>query len=108
MSENEEYAYDVWRKQYDAGIVEPGINGFDKHRPVYFIAVGSQNSGVSLRITDVYPEYDIVPMREGAFAYLDWSDLTLAEILQGLAGQYLFTTVRGRAREAHVINASEG
>ncbi|MBT1698070.1 metallophosphoesterase [Fulvivirgaceae bacterium PWU4] len=105
LVKNEEYTYEVWQKQYDAGIVELGINGFDKHRPVYFIAVGAQNNGDSLHITDVYPEYDIVPMREGAFTYHDWSDLTLTAIPQRMTGQHLFTTVRGRAREAHVINA---
>src|SRR5689334_9747106 len=34
---NEEYTYEVWQKDFNAGMVELGINGFDKHRPVYFV-----------------------------------------------------------------------
>lgn len=102
---NEEYTYEVWQKRYDAGNIQLGINGFDKHRPVYFIAVGAQNSADTLRITNVYPQFDIVSLREGAFTYHDWSDLTLTEVPESLAGQRLFTTVRGRAREAHVTGA---
>ena len=31
---SESYDYEVWQKEFDAGKVELGINGFDKHRPV--------------------------------------------------------------------------
>jgi hypothetical protein len=44
-------------------------------------------------------------MKKGAFTYHDWSGLLLTEVPEQLVGQKLFTTVRGRAREAHVINA---
>ena len=44
-------------------------------------------------------------MKVGAFTYHDWSGLLLTEVPEKLVGQKLFTTVRGRAREAHVINA---
>lgn len=103
---SESYAYEVWQKQFDAGKVELGINGFDKHRPVYFISVGPQDENDVLLITEVYPSaYDIITMEEGAFTYHDWSDLTLVEVPELLKGQKLFTTVRGRAREAHIVNA---
>ncbi|MFH0824444.1 MAG: metallophosphoesterase, partial [Pseudomonadota bacterium] len=36
---NEEFQYEVWQKSFDAGRVGLGINGFDKHRPHYFVAV---------------------------------------------------------------------
>src|SRR5690606_18281965 len=82
------------------------INGFDKHRPVYFISVGPQNPGDALTITDVYPsQYELAVMKVGAFTYHDWSDLLLTEVPDQLVGQQLFTTVRGRAREAHVVGA---
>lgn len=106
LVKSESYVYEVWQKEFDAGKVELGINGFDKHRPVYFISVGAKNENDQLLITDVYPsEYNIVTMEEGAFTYHDWSDLTLVEVPESLKGQKLFTTVRGRAREAHVRSA---
>jgi len=102
---SESYAYEVWQKEFDAGKVELGINGFDKHRPVYFISVGAKHPGDEVTITDVYPaEYNIATMEKGAFTYHDWSDLQLVDVPESLAGQKLFTTVRGRAREAHIRN----
>ncbi len=104
---NEEgYEYEVWEKKYKAGKIELGINGFDKHRPVYFITVAPQSAKDDLQITEVYPpEFAINTMEIGAFTYHDWSDLVLTEMPDRLIGQKLFTTVRGRAREAHVIGA---
>ena len=101
--ESESYVYEVWTKKFDAGKVELGINGFDKHRPVYFICVGPQDSAQNLIISDRYPaEYNLAIMEDGAFTYHDWSDLKLIRIPESLKGQQLFTTVRGRAREAHI------
>ena len=101
--ESESYVYEVWKKKFDAGKVALGINGFDKHRPVYFICVAPQDSSQKLIITDRYPaEYNIATMEEGAFTYHDWSDLKLVKVPESLKGQQLFTTVRGRAREAHI------
>jgi len=58
-----------------------------------------------LTISDVYPKYVLDTMKVGAFTYHDWSGLLLTEVPAKLVGQQLFTTVRGRAREAHVIDA---
>jgi acid phosphatase type 7 len=102
---NESYEYEVWEKKYPAGEVELGINGFDKHRPVYFISVAPQDLSTALTISNVYPEYELTTMKVGAFTYHDWSGLLLTEVPKKLVGQKLFTTVRGRAREAHVIDA---
>lgn len=103
---NEEYTYEVWQKNFDAGLVELGINGFDKHRPVYFVSVAPQDGNAALEITDVYPaNYNSDTLRVGAFTYHDWSGLELTEIPESLEGQIYFTTVRGRAREAHVVDA---
>src|SRR6186713_566915 len=56
MVKNESYKYEVWEKKFPAGIVELGINGFDKHRPVYFISVAPQDPANTLSISDVYPQ----------------------------------------------------
>ena len=99
-------SYEVWQKEFDAGQVELGINGFDKHRPVYFICVGPRDPDKELEITKVFPEdQHFDTMRTGAFTYHDWDELTLEEVPEQLVGQVLFTTIRGRAREAHLIHA---
>ncbi|MFD1143300.1 fibronectin type III domain-containing protein [Larkinella insperata] len=103
---NEEYTYEVWQKPFEAGNVELGINGFDKHRPVYFISVGPQKPGNPVTITNVFPaDQTLAILRLGAFTYHDWSDLTLTDVPASLRGQTLFQTIRGRAREAHLIGA---
>ena len=103
---NQHYEYEVWQKPFDAGRVELGINGFDKHRPHYFVAVGPQRTGTPLRITNLVPaKYSKGMMREGAFTYHDWNELVLEEVPGELTGQVLLTTIRGRAREAHLVGA---
>lgn len=103
---NEEYTYEVWQKNFDAGVVALGINGFDKHRPVYFVSVAPQDANAQLKLSDIYPgSYNADTLRTGAFAYHDWSGLVFTEVPVALKDQLYFTTVRGRAREAHVIDA---
>lgn len=98
--------YEVWQKDYDAGRIGLGINGFDKHRPVYFISVEKQAPGDDLQITPIFPSgQHFGKLEEGAFTYHDWDGLTLTEIPDELKGQTLFTTIRGRAREAHLVGA---
>jgi hypothetical protein len=103
---NEEQTYEVWQKDFEAGAVGLGINGFDKHRPVYFISVAPVNLKDQLKITNVYPaSYNLSVTKVGAFVYHDWDSLVLTEVPESLVGQVLFTTVRGRAREAHLTGA---
>ena len=98
------YEYEVWQREYPAGKIKLGINGFDKHRPVYFVSVGALDPSDQLEITNIYPaEYEVSTMKKGAFTYHDWSGLLLSEVPEELIGQKLFTTVRGRARESHII-----
>lgn len=102
----EHSVYEVWQKDFPAGKVQLGVNGFDQHRPVYFICVGPENPRDSLIISNVYPEnQDYEKMQVGAFTYHDWDELTLDEVPEELTGQILFHTIRGRAREAHLIGA---
>jgi len=103
---NEEYIYEVWQKNFDAGQVELGINGFDKHRPHYFVAVGPQNTSENLELSNFYPQNQhIEKMTIGAFTYHDWDELILIEVPEALENQQMLTTIRGRAREAHLIHA---
>lgn len=103
---NPQTVYEVWQKTFSAGRVELGINGFDKHRPVYFISVVPLNENDNLAITPVFPvEQHFETMEVGAFTYHDWDGLTLTDVPEPLRGQVLFSTIRGRAREAHLLGA---
>jgi len=103
---NEVFEYEVWQKDFEAGWVNLGIPGFDMDRTIYFITVGAKNKDDELKITDPYPsKYSLEIMKKGAFTYHDWDGLKITEFPKELEGQVLFTTVRGRAREAHVEGA---
>ena len=103
---NQQYVYEIWQKEFAAGLVELGINGFDKHRPVYFVCIGAKNSGDALKLSNILPENQNVSiMKNGSFIYHDWDELVLLDVPESLSGHKLFTTIRGRAREAHLINA---
>jgi len=103
---NEEMEYEVWQKSFDAGRVGLGVNGFDKHRPQYFVCVGPQTPGAKLEVSQFFPiDQKVDTMRVGATIYHDWTELVLTVVPEKLKGQVLLPTIRGRAREAHLIGA---
>jgi acid phosphatase type 7 len=103
---NEAGSYEVWQKRFDAGRVELGINGFDMNRTVYFVCVGPQTAGATVRISNLFPSKEaVVTMKKGAWTYRDWDDLFIEQLPASLEGQILLTTFRGRAREAHLVGA---
>ncbi|NLN92617.1 MAG: metallophosphoesterase [Candidatus Hydrogenedens sp.] len=103
---NELNTYEVWQKSFPTGKVGLGINGFERHRPHYFVAVGPQNPEDVVEISDLAPSPPaILPFSPGSFTYADWDELVLTEVPDALNGQILLTTIRGRAREAEIIGA---
>ncbi|MBK7106914.1 MAG: metallophosphoesterase family protein [Ignavibacteriae bacterium] len=103
---NEYSTYNVWQKEFPTGTIHLGINGFDKHRPHYFVSVKPQNKNDKLEFSNFYPENQYVTNLDvGSFTYHDWDELVLTEVPESLIGGKLLTTIRGRAREAHLINA---
>ena len=101
---NASYEYEVWRKEFPAGRVGLGINGFDKHRPHYFVGVGPVNPGDTLELDTIYPENQAVyEFREGSSIYHDWTELVVIDMPEALRGHKLLPTIRGRARDAHLI-----
>ncbi len=104
---NENYEYEVWQKAFPAGTVGLGINGFEKHRPHYFVCVGPQEPGAAVSLSDMFPaDPEIYEMRVGSSIYHDWPDLVLSEVPAELEGQLLLPTKRGRAREAQLLGAT--
>jgi hypothetical protein len=103
---NDVQTYEVWQKSFDAGRVELGINGFDRHLTVYFVCVGPQTPGATVEITNIFPkDTSVIEMKRGAWYLRDWNDLYIEELPDSLVGQQLLTTCRGRAWEAHLVGA---
>ena len=103
---NGSFDYEVWQKVFPEGEVGLGINGFDRHRSVYFISVAPENAEDDLEISTIFPEeQEFSTLDVGQNTYSDWDELVLTEVPDSLKGQTLLTTFRGRAREAHLINA---
>lgn len=102
----ENWEYDVWQKEFPAGRVELGVNGFDYFRPHYLVSVGPKNAGDTVTIANLHPsKYPIVTTEPGAKTYNDWSELKLRDVPESLIGQQLITTIRGRGREAALVQA---
>ena len=103
---SEWFKHEVWTKDYPAGPIELGINGFDNQRKAYFVAVTPKNPDDTLTITNLTPDEAVIPVtKEKTWMYRDWNDLYLDTMLEHLLGQQLITTFRGRGKSAHLIGA---
>jgi len=104
--QNDFHTYEVWQKEFDAGTVELGINGFENFTYHYFVSVAPQDSGQQLQISTNIPANQYVGiLDEGAFTYHDWTELVLKNVPGDMKGQKLLTTIRGRGKESHLIGA---
>jgi len=98
------WTYEVWQKEFDAGPVELGINGFDRHREHYFVSIAPQDPDDAVEVSELFPDqFSIGHMHAGAFVYHDWTSLYLDEVPAELRGQQMLRTIRGRAREVNFI-----
>ena len=103
---NENYDYEVWQKEFPAGEINLGINGFDLHRVVYFVTIGPVAGNQMPKILHHSPaRWKVTPMEKGAYTYNDWDELVIEQLPEELEGHILFTTIRGRAREAAILNS---
>jgi hypothetical protein len=103
---NELNVFEVWQKEFPAGHVGLGMNGFDGFGRHYFVSVAAVSKNDKLELSNFFPANQFVAeMKVGAFTYHDWDELILTKVPDELVGGKLLTTIRGRAREAHLINA---
>lgn len=103
---NENYEYEVWQKEFPAGEINLGINGFDLHRVVYFVTIGPVPGKEMPKILYHSPDrWKVIRMEKGAYTYNDWDELVIEQLPEALEGHTLFTTIRGRAREAAILNS---
>src|SRR4051812_36763553 len=103
---NEEVTYEVWQKNFNAGHVGLGVNGFEDYMLHYFVSVATQNKNDQLELSNFFPANQYVGvLRDGSFTYHDWTELVLMNVSDDMKGQKLLTTIRGRGTESHLIGA---
>lgn len=103
---NDNVTYEVWSKKFEKGRVHLGINGFDRHRYVYFVIVKALDDEKEIKVTPVWPSaQEVNPVDIGAVIYHDWDELALTQMPNHFKGGYILPTHRGRSREAHLIDA---
>lgn len=103
---NENVNYEVWTKIFRKGKVNLGINGFDRHRYVYFVAIKPLNNKINLAIKPIWPlNQEIKPLDRGSVIYKDWDELVVSDYSAKFKDTYILSTSRGRSREAHLIDA---
>ena len=104
--QNDFHTYEVWQKDFDAGTVELGINGFENFTYHYFVSVAPQVEGQPVEISVEIPENQYVGvLDDGAYTYHDWTELVLKNVPEEMKGQKLLTTIRGRGKESHLTGA---
>ncbi|MCY4779424.1 metallophosphoesterase family protein [Sphingobacterium sp. UT-1RO-CII-1] len=103
---NDNVTYEVWSKTFEKGRVRLGINGFDRHRYVYFVIVKGLDDEKDIELTPIWPiAQEVNPVERGSVIYHDWDELTLTQMPDSFKGGYILPTNRGRSREAHLIDA---
>ncbi len=103
---NENTTYEVWQKEFPAGRVGLGVNGFENFMLHYFVSVAPKNKNDKLELSGFFPLNQYVGnLDNGAFTYHDWDELVLNEVPESMKGEKLLTTIRGRGDETHLIGA---
>jgi hypothetical protein len=106
IMKNEQVTYEVWQKEFNAGHVGLGVNGFEDYMLHYFVAVAPQQKNDQLELSNFFPANQYVGvLRDSAFTYHDWTELVLMNVPDDMDGQKLLTTIRGRGTESHLIGA---
>lgn len=103
---NEKITYEVWQKEFEAGHVGLGVNGFENYSLHYFVSVAPRNANDRLELSNFFPANQYVgELKDSAFTYHDWTELILTHVPENMKGQKLLTTIRGRGTESHLIGA---
>ena len=106
IMKNEQATYEIWQKKFNTGHVGLGVNGFEDYMLHYFVSVAPQNKNDQLELSNFFPANQYVDvLQDSAFTYHDWTELVLMNVPDGMKGQKLLTTIRGRGTESHLIGA---
>ena len=100
-----DYEFELWRKEFDAGHVGLGINGFRLHRQHYFVIVTPQVPGTDIDVEAVWPERQrVVSCEIGARVYGDEADMKIEKLPIGLDGYRMVQAITERGEETQLTN----
>ncbi len=97
-------SFDVWQKDFAAGVVGLGIHAFTGVDNHYLISLAPQKPGDKVEVTDLYPgQLRVAEFKNGVEPYVDQS-ATLQSVPPELEGQTLIRTDSEREEDARLIN----
>ena len=97
--------YEVWQKNFDAGHIGLGTNGFRRHWRHYYVAVQPQEDGDDLKITNMYPgQHRVKEMTEGVSTFVYDSEYLLEDVPAELEGAALIQSVESRVYETLLVD----
>jgi len=97
--------YEVWQKDFDAGHVGLGTNGFRRHWRHYFVGVQPQNSRNEVAVHHLYPGmHRIVEMTKGSSVFVYDPLYALEEVPPSLEGAQLIQAVENRVYETLLVD----
>ncbi len=97
--------YEVWQKDFDAGHVGLGTNGFRRHWRHYFVAVQPQTLGEEVTVRHLYPGmHRIVPMTRGSSVFVYDPLYALEKVPPSLEGAQLIQAVENRVYETLLVD----
>jgi acid phosphatase type 7 len=96
--------YEAWSKNYDAGVIGLGINGFERRGSHYFVGVVPQNDGDTISITNVYPgRHRVTEFKENAVVHQDAFDHRIASMPAFLTSHALIRGVEDRTKDTQLV-----
>jgi hypothetical protein len=93
-----------WAKDFPAGRVGLGVNGFAPHGLPYFTVLVGQD-GAEFQVEDIYPgRHRATKLREGGFVYSDETEPRIEALPDGWVSATLITGLEERNEEAQLTN----
>jgi hypothetical protein len=104
MKVNED-AFDVWRKDFDAGRVGLGVNSLSGLGDHYFVVLKPQQAGDPIEVSSIYPgRHSVAILKNGERVYDDRNDKLAAEVPAELDGHVLLRGDNSRRREGQLVD----
>lgn len=102
---NDEKTYEVWQKNFDAGHVGLGTNGFRRHWRHYYVAVQPQDGSSAVEISNMYPgQHRVKKMTAGVSTFVYDPGYLLEEVPAALEGAALIQAVEARVYETLLVD----
>lgn len=101
----DERPYETWQKEFDAGRVGLGINGFRRHWRHYYVTVQPQEASDTLSITHMYPgQHRVKDFEAGVSTFVYDPEYKVEAVPSELRGAKLIQSVEARVYETLLVD----